>query len=271
MTTKMITVSNSEDLFRDPPLGDNLRFEEDGLVHLMNSSIYGANAEEVFNNLIVILNENGAKLTDCVRTWVFLKEITDYQKMVTDRKSVLDSKGLTSYFASTGIMCRTYAGDLWLHSYCKPGRMAIRLDAYTIVGLTPDRIMHLDDFSMLCRPITYGVTFERGTRITYNDRYEYFISGTASVGPNGKSLFPGNLEKQLNRTLENIEALLNSGGATMSDMRKVLVYVRNRDDFKAVGREIAKRYPKLIFTIYQAEICRPELLIEIEGRAVKSR
>ena len=64
----------------------------------------------------------------------------------------------------------------------------------------------------------YGVTFERATAVTYQDRKHIIISGTASIDSRGEIVAPGDIFKQLDRALENIDALLSSGKAQRTDL-----------------------------------------------------
>ena len=72
---------------------------------------------------------------------------------------------------------------------------------------------------------------------------------------------------QLDRALENVEALLRNGGASLADMTHLIVYLRDRSDYHAVKRRLVERLPGLPIVIVQGAVCRPEWLIEVEGIA----
>jgi len=221
------------------------------------------NIYDAFSELSSILLTEGMSLAnDCVRTWIYFRDIEkDYNQMVSDRRRIFSELGLndsTHYIASTGIQCNGMQ-----HS------PPIRLDAYTVPGLTPERILYLNDFNFLCAAKDYGVTFERGTRISYDDRYDYFVSGTASVDKSGNSLYPNDIGMQLNHTLKNIEALLRSGGADMSNVKSFTVYAKNEKDFSYITNTINKDLPHVAMAILPSKICRQELLVEIEAFAMK--
>jgi enamine deaminase RidA (YjgF/YER057c/UK114 family) len=112
------------------------------------------------------------------------------------------------------------------------------------------------------------VTFERGTRIAYADRAHHFISGTASIDGSGEVVHLGDVRRQLERTLANVDALLRSGGAQIENMTHFLVYLRDPSDYAIVKNYLAERFPEIPRLILRGAVCRPEWLIEIEGIAI---
>ncbi len=218
----------------------------------------------IFTNLIHNLSLAGGNLyNNCVRTWVYVRSIdTFYQDMVDERRTLFAQQNLTGnthYIASTGIEgTGTHRHDL------------VVMDAYSIIGLKPGQMSYLNDFDMLCAAKDYNVTFERATRICYADRSHYFISGTASIDNQGDTIHLGNVLKQLDRTLENINSLLQAGQASLEDMMYLIVYLRDPTDFSCVKERLKKSLPLVPAIIVQASVCRPEWLIEIEGVAIKA-
>lgn len=76
----------------------------------------------------------------------------------------------------------------------------------------------------------YRVAFERGARIVYGDRSHYFISGTASIDAAGNIVHPGNVKRQTVRTLENMRALMERSGGSLSHLKQAVVYLRDWAD-----------------------------------------
>ena len=107
-----------------------------------------------------------------------------------------------------------------------------------------------------------------------------FVSGTASI-TDSESRHIGDPVQQTELTLDNIEALIaqknlcghgiRSFSATLDQMATVRVYIKNVEDYPAI-RECCERRLGMAPTIYTfADVCRPELLVEIEGIAVPKR
>lgn len=250
----------------------HLVIEKSGLAHLWSTRLcagaYGSSASviaqtrEVFDDLVGTLSSQGGALrNDCVRTWIYLKDVdVFYQGMVESRSALFSQQGLTKdthYIASTGI-----------EGACAHRYDLVAMDAYSVLGLVPQQVAHLSDPDLLCPTKDYNVTFERGTRIAYADRSHYFISGTASIDNAGRVVHPGDVLRQLERALDNVDALLRSGSATLDDMMHFTVYLRDPTDFPRVSRYFSERFPGLPIVIVHAAVCRPEWLVEIEGIAV---
>jgi enamine deaminase RidA (YjgF/YER057c/UK114 family) len=123
-------------------------------------------------------------------------------------------------------------------------------------------------------PIDYGKSFSRGLKLDFNGFSMLFISGTASIGSKGQTLFPGDFSKQVRRTFANLAALLASEGCSWKDVVQTRCYLKDMRHYHAfnVCRNKFYRSKKLkIFpasACVQANLCRPELLVEIEVTAV---
>lgn len=122
--------------------------------------------------------------------------------------------------------------------------------------------------------ITYGSAFSRGLRLEFGNVVVLLISGTASIDEDGKTVHIGDFRAQLQRTFDNITALLASEGATWKDIVRTTCYLRDIDrDYAAFNEERTRFYqeqgldPYPASTGIQAILCRPDLLVEIEAIA----
>ena len=113
------------------------------------------------------------------------------------------------------------------------------------------------------------MAFERGARIVYGDRSHYFLSGTASIDAEGNIVHPGDVARQTARTLENMNALIERNGGSLSDLKQAVVYLRDWADRETVSRRLMESplaaVPHLLL---KAPVCRPGWLVEIDGIAV---
>jgi enamine deaminase RidA (YjgF/YER057c/UK114 family) len=216
----------------------------------------------VFARLTDMLAAGGGTLAgNCVRTWLYVKDVdVFYQDLVAARRDLFERHGLTRethYIASTGI-----------EGACSHRYDVVLMDAYSIFGLRPEQVSYLTATDHLCPTHDYNVTFERGTRIAYADRAHHFISGTASIDNEGRVLHVGDVQHQLDRALDNVDALLRSGGAGIEDMSHFLVYLRDPSDRPWVEACFDERFPDVPRVVVRGPVCRPEWLIEVEGIAV---
>lgn len=246
--------------------------EKNGLRHLWSTRLCASDdhgtfcaedqTRQVFDDLIGTIEGEGGKLReDCVRTWIYVKDVdVFYQPMVDSRRELFAKQGMNGnshYIASTGI-----------EGACAHRHDLVAMDAYSVLGLGKNQVSYLNDFDRLCPTRDYNVTFERGTRIAYADRSHHFISGTASIDREGQVLHRGDVMRQLDRTLENIDALLMSGDANLEDMKYLIVYLRDPTDYQKISQQLASHMPDIPAFIVEGAVCRPEWLVEVEGVAV---
>jgi len=125
----------------------------------------------------------------------------------------------------------------------------------------------------------YGSAFSRGLRLDFPGGITHLLlSGTASVGPEGQTLYPGDFRAQCWRTYHNLTQLLKSERATWHDVVRTTCYLRDieRDyqQFNSIRTEFFVALgldPMPASTGIQARICRSDLLVEIEVLAVLYR
>lgn len=118
------------------------------------------------------------------------------------------------------------------------------------------------------------VPFSRGMRIDIGRVRLILISGTASVGPDGKSKHPGDLTAQAWRTFRNVKALLEAEGATWQHVVRTTIYLRDMNRYHELNRvrmeffkdEGIRTFPAS--TCIQARLCRDDLLVEMEAIAI---
>lgn len=204
---------------------------------------------------------NGIVRNNVIRTWFYIRDIdNNYQGMVNCRREWFERAGMTkktNYIASTGI-----EGYSMFHSHL------VRLDYLAAIDLTPEQITYMSAPENMNPTHEYGVTFERGTRITFGDCSHYYISGTASIDNKGNILYPTDIIKQTERTFTNIEALLKKYDSGIDDLKIILVYVRDYSEYGVLDDYLKSTIRGSIpYIILKAPVCRPGWLVEAEGIA----
>jgi chorismate lyase/3-hydroxybenzoate synthase len=129
-------------------------------------------------------------------------------------------------------------------------------------------------------PERYGPkspSFARGTVTGTAWDETVFVSGTASIVGH-QSVFPGDPERQTEETMRNVESVLDAAGVPGrgaplgSRLRSLRVYVRFPEQLGAIlGAMAACTRTPVPTACLQAEICRQELLVEIEATARPNR
>lgn len=122
--------------------------------------------------------------------------------------------------------------------------------------------------------------FSRGVALVLGDYITTWVSGTASV-VNSISRHTGDLKRQTEQTIENIERLISRenfafhgikhAGSCLSDLAKIRVYLRRPEDYSQCKAICERRFGSVPAIYAVADVCRPELLVEIEGVAFSKR
>ncbi len=124
-------------------------------------------------------------------------------------------------------------------------------------------------------PPQYGrrsPSFARATLNHLNDGEFLFISGTASIVGH-QSLHKGDFQAQMDETLRNIEALIESTAAdestrfrSLTDVDYFKIYLRHASDMEIARETIHRRIGARVRTLFlTGDICRQELLVEVEA------
>ncbi|MCA9089283.1 MAG: hypothetical protein KDA90_11710 [Planctomycetaceae bacterium] len=243
-------------------------------------------SKQAFDNLLQQLKQAGTSFQDVVRTWIYQGSITEvegaverYREMNRARSDFFDAQqalkqmtvcreARTYYPASTGI------GMLGrgLTLSC----MALQTDRADVQLLPLENPQQTSAFDYSSKFSTKSPKFSRAMAVVIGDYVTTWISGTASI-VNSESVHIGDVEKQTEQTIENIRRLISAenfsrhgvpgAGAELSDLAKVRVYIKHAEDYQKC-RSICERHFGALPAIYaQADVCRPDLLVEIEGVA----
>jgi 2-iminobutanoate/2-iminopropanoate deaminase len=70
-----------------------------------------------------------------------------------------------------------------------------------------------------------------------------FCAGQGAIDPATQELRRGTVEEETERTLRNLEAVLDAAGATFADVVKTTVFLADIDDFAAMNEVYARFFP----------------------------
>jgi enamine deaminase RidA (YjgF/YER057c/UK114 family) len=232
------------------------------------------------------LQSAGARFEEVVRTWFYLGGITEPEGGSQRYKEL--NRARTDFYrdlrfcvpllqpniphgiypASTGI---GVAGRELVAS-C----MALQTSRNDAFVLPLENPQQTPAYAYHPRYSPHSPKFSRAMALVLGNYLTTWISGTASI-VNSESRYPNDIEKQTEQTIDNIERLIapenftfhgvKGAGATLQDLAKVRVYLKRAEDFPKARAVCARRFGP-VPTIYAvADVCRPELLVEIEGVA----
>ncbi len=127
-------------------------------------------------------------------------------------------------------------------------------------------------------PPQYGPrspTFARAMLTEFGGSRQFFISGTASIVGHA-SQHIGDIEAQTRETLLNVQTLLaqaRAAGLAYPDSAarlKLKVYLHRANDLACVQAHIRAALGEVEAVYLQADVCRSELLLEIEGVCIEA-
>ena len=102
-----------------------------------------------------------------------------------------------------------------------------------------------------------------------------WLGGQDASDAEGRIVAPGDLVAQLDRVLHNLHAVVHEAGGQMTDIVKLTIFVRDRDDYLGKQRELGAVWKTYFGDYYPAlalfEVTgffQREALIELEGMAV---
>jgi enamine deaminase RidA (YjgF/YER057c/UK114 family) len=214
------------------------------------------------------LSARGYSFRQVARTWIYLSRILDwYGDFNGVRNAHFAAAGLSTNTAADGPS--VFPASTGIQAHCDAEECVMDLlaiDAGTASNLAVRPILHSGRQG---QAFSYGSAFSRAMVIDWSDYKTIHISGTASIDAQGHSTHPGDAAAQFRETMVNIAALLEQEGATLSNICQGTLFAKSAGvaaTCRDVARELGLTAMPLIGVV--ADVCRPELLVEIEAVAI---
>lgn len=238
-------------------------------------------AEEAMEQMRAVLVEEGFAVDAIVRQWNYLERITEfdgecqrYQAFNEARSSFYASATWNNgYPAATGIGMQ-WGGVVIDFTAVKtegPECRSVPLDnALQIAAHAYSQQVLMGKLSADLGKIT--PKFERARVLESGNERMIYVSGTAAIRGE-QSLTEVGVLPQMGITLENINYLISGknlqskGVAGEGVLLMIRVYLKYPDDLEAVEAYIGGQLAGLPVIYLLADVCREELLVEVEGIA----
>eukprot|EP01097_Dermamoeba_algensis_P002970 TRINITY_DN2185_c0_g1_i1.p1 TRINITY_DN2185_c0_g1~~TRINITY_DN2185_c0_g1_i1.p1 ORF type:complete len:324 (-),score=26.12 TRINITY_DN2185_c0_g1_i1:123-1094(-) len=237
-------------------------------VKLTSTTSLSAEVFKCYEDIFDLLRKTNH--TQLLRMWNFVPSI-----------NAEGSEGLEEYRA----FCKGRADAFAKTDYPMPAASGVGLlsgvfAAYFITRRpTPEApVIHLENSLQMPAykyPPIYGPrspSFARATYTEYNNVVTLFVSGTASI--RSHQSIGNTLAEQLQITLENISHLISSPNLLPYNINRsytplsfchVRAYYRHRHDKDAIYQFCRNAFQNANIRMVHSDICRQELLVEIEG------
>ena len=213
----------------------------------------------MLEDLQTILAQAGFDLADTVRTWFYLEDILSWYDDFNQARTKIYSgvKFRTgSLPASTGVGAKNPAGT------------ALALAALAFRPLEKNSRAEEVASPLQCPAPAYGSSFSRAMELASDSGRHLHISGTASIAPGGKTVWVGDVRKQVELTMDVVEAILRERGLTFADLTRATAYFRDPADAGIFSEWLtANRLTQMPVVSAQCDVCRDDLLFEFEAEA----
>lgn len=244
-------------------------------------------SQESFETMNKILSNDGFEFSDVIRQWNYIEKITDFMgqgdcksqhyQIFNDVRSTFYSRSnfVNGYPAATGI--GTYSGGVVIDFFALKSKINNQdiLAVKNPVQIDAHKYTHqvLEENNLVPKKSESTPKFERAKLILNPQGATLFVSGTAAI--KGELTIPeDNIETQTRVTLDNIQILagdtnLLNYGLSLGYKKKYFsllrIYVKNETDIPIVKKIIDELHPHCPCKIIQSDVCRANLLVEIEG------
>lgn len=261
---------------------DYIRIDDEilsGGLHSTLSQGIDAQAEIIFTRMSEILRAEGVEINDIVRQWNYIERIThmdangQHYQLFNDARSNFYNKCQWSngYPAATGIGSQAGGVVVVFDAIKSSEQCSTPIDNPLQISA------HAYSQQVLINSIDTHKTTPKFERARYIDGNEptIHISGTAAI--RGEASCEQDIIGQTALTMENIDFLTSVENQGVNGVKQPCemeyatsrIYIKHRNNLQQVSEWMAEHYPTTPALYLWADICRDELLIEIEGVATK--
>lgn len=225
-----------------------------------SSSNLEALSEKAYRSLIDLTAEQG--YSNLIRIWNYLPNINQQQNQ-QERYQVFCAGRHRACAQLNDFQSRLPAATAI-------GTHSAGFLVYFLAGKTAGiQVENPRQVSAFYYPAQYGPkspSFSRAMLKEWSDQSDLYISGTASVVGH-ETYHVDDKIGQLKESACNIKQLLQEAKGPQK-LHLIKVYLRERGDLSEIDRQIDRLFDSEIPRIYlQADICRQDLLLEIDGYA----
>ncbi len=258
-----------------------------------NDNVYEASLD-CFQQIRELLGSVNIPIDEVVRTWLYLGGIVEDEGPTQRYKEL--NRARSDFFEDIHFLAdRLPPGR---RAPCTHGRGRRAFPASTGIGTEGRRVMMsaialaTDRKDILAVPLEnprqtsafdyaehYSPKtpkFSRAMALTCGNYATILVSGTASI-TNSETRHAHDAVAQTHETLDNIGALISEEnlcrhglpglGTSLEGLGLVRVYIKREEDYANVRAACEKRLGELPTIYAMADVCRPDLLVEIEGIA----
>jgi enamine deaminase RidA (YjgF/YER057c/UK114 family) len=217
--------------------------------------------QSAFEIIDAALQTVGFRFTDIVRTWIYLDRLLDWY---TDFNAVR-----TQYFNKAGVFGQLLPASTGIGA-ANQCNAAIMMDVLAVQPKSNQLVIREVPSPLQNSALDYKSSFSRAVEMIYPTHKNLMISGTASINSNGETVYMDDPEKQIRQTMKVVHAILKSCDMGWEDLFRGIAYFKNMA-YKPIYEKVASEIgiPRFPLAVSHADVCRHDLLFELEVDAVK--
>lgn len=202
--------------------------------------------------------------SNVVRTWFYINEILSwYDEFNMVRNKLFKERGVFEGVvpASTGV------------GVANPAGAAVVAEVFAVKAKNSHNVgISAIGSPLQCPAVDYKSSFSRAVEVVLPDHRRLYISGTASIGPDGKTIYVGDVQKQIAHTMEVVGAILGSRKMGWEDTSRAIAYFKDIENSPLLDKYCRRNHlPHMPIAVAHGDICRQDLLFEIEIDAVSAQ
>jgi enamine deaminase RidA (YjgF/YER057c/UK114 family) len=239
-----------------------------------------------FEKVSQMLAKRNVRYSEVIRTWIYLGDIVGpegetqrYKELNRARTDFYDHFTFGQGRTPAGFTRPVFPASTGIGTDGKGvviGCVALQTDREDLMLVPLENPQQTSAFDYHTHYSPQSPKFARAMAVAVGNSATIFISGTAAI-TDSESRFIGDIAGQTNLTLDNIAALIgadnfrNHGcpnmGSTLDELALVRVYIKRQEDYDKCRAVCEARLGPRPIVYAVADVCRPELLVEIEGVA----
>jgi enamine deaminase RidA (YjgF/YER057c/UK114 family) len=239
-----------------------------------------------FRQLRAMFESAGVRFDQVIRTWLYLGGIVAddgrtqrYKELNRARTDFFEGLPFLADHLPTGYTGAAYPASTGIGTEGRGISMsaiALATDRPDIVAVPLENPRQTAAYDYANRYSPKSPKFCRAMALSCGDYATIFVSGTASITCS-ETRHVGDAAAQTHETLDNIAALISEQnlaqhglpglGTSLEGLGLVRVYIKRPEDYAKTRAACEQRLGELPAIYAVGDVCRPELLVEIEGIA----
>jgi enamine deaminase RidA (YjgF/YER057c/UK114 family) len=214
---------------------------------------------QIFELIETALSRVDMTFHHVMRTWFYLDRILSWYGDFNDERS--------RFFAERGILHGPYPASTGVGMSNSLGASVI-CSALAVRPKGGDVRLQEVDSPKQCPAPDYRSAFSRAMEMAVPGCRSLHVSGTASIRPDGVTAHVGDVDRQIELTVEVVRSLLRSRRMDWPDVNRAVAYFTDLRDLPRLIRCLENRgISGMPLAIARADICRDDLLFEMEVEA----